>query len=192
MYETFKNNGGILRTFELNKLGFYSREINRLIDNKEIRRIKHGFYELFDNVYPEEVVIARLFPDSVIFLASALMIYGYTDRVPMSCKIAVDKNSEKTQYQIDYPLLDIFYIEPHYLSLGVDTIQIEGLDIKIFNRDRTICDVLRYENKLDREVFTKAIHNYISDPKKNIGRLIEYSEKMNIKNKMRTYIGLWL
>lgn len=56
-----------------------------------------------DSIYPEEVVIARLFPNSVIFLESALMIYGYTDRIPAAWQIAVDRDSEKTQYQIDYP-----------------------------------------------------------------------------------------
>lgn len=192
IYKAFKKNGGILRTSELNELGFYSRKIKKLLDSGDIIRIKRGFYELSGSIYPEEVVIARLFPNSVIFLESALMIYDYTDRIPAAWQIAVDRDSEKTQYQIDYPQIKVFYMESKLLKIGVDIIRIEGVDVKIFNRDRTICDVLRYENKLEREVFSKAIQRYVKDPKVNIRRLLEYSDIFNIKNKVQTYIGVWL
>lgn len=192
IYKAFKKNGGILKTSELNNLGLSSRQINKLLENGDITRIKRGYYELSDSTYPEEVVIARLFSQSVIFLESALMIYGYTDRMPSAWQIAVDRDSEKTQYKIDYPLIEIFYIDSKFLEVGIDTIQIEGVDVKIFNRDRTICDVLRYENKLEREVFTSAIQRYVKDPEKNIRKLLEYSKIFNIKNKVQTYIGVWL
>lgn len=190
--KAFRENGGILRTSELNNLGLSSRQINKLLESGEIIRIKRGFYELSDSIYPEEVVISRLFPNSVIFLESALMIYDYTDRIPAAWQIAVDRDSEKTQYQIEYPQINVFYMESKLLEVGIDIIQIEGLDVKVFNRDRTICDVLRYENKLEREVFSNAIQRYVKDPKINIRRLIEYSEIFNIKNKVQTYIGVWL
>ncbi len=192
IYQALKNNGGILRTSELNKLGLYSRQINKLIEKGDIVRLKRGFYELSDNTYPEEVVIARLFPNAVIFLESALMVYGYTDRIPSSWQIAVDRNSEKSQYQIDYPIIDVFYMESKLLGVGIDTMQIEGVYVKIFDRDRTICDILRYENKIEREVFSNAIQRYVKDPTKNIRRLLKYSEVLNLKNKVQTYIGVWL
>ncbi|OLS01931.1 type IV toxin-antitoxin system AbiEi family antitoxin domain-containing protein [Tissierella creatinophila] len=192
LYQAFENNGGILRTYQLNELGFYSRQINKLIENGDIARIKRGFYELRSNIYPEEVIIARLFPDAVIFLESALMIYGYTDKIPLSWQIAVDRNSEKGQYKIDYPLINVFYMEPKILDVGVDKNQIENVDVKVFNRDRTICDVLRHENKIEREVFSNAIQRYVKDPKKDIKKLLEYSNLLNLKNKVQTYIGVWL
>ena len=192
VYQVFKSNGGILRTSQLNELGLYSRQINKLVENGEIIRIKRGFYELVGNIYPEEVTIARLFPNAVIFLESALMIYGYTDRIPSSWQIAVDRNSEKSQYQIDYPLIDVFYMESKLLDVGVDINQIEGVDVKMFNRDRTICDVLRHESKIEREVFSNAIQRYVKDPKKDIKKLLKYSKVLNIKNKVQTYIGVWL
>lgn len=190
--KVFEKHGGILRTYQLNELGFYSRQINKLIEDGHITRVKRGIYELKNKIYPEEVIIARLFPNAVIFLESALMIYGYTDRIPLSWQIAVDRNSEKGQYKIDYPLVDVFYMEPRLLNVGVDIKQIENVDVKIFNRDRTICDVLRYENKIEREVFSNAIQRYVKDPKKNIKNLLECSKVLNLKNKVQTYIGVWV
>ncbi len=192
LLEVFKENGGVLKTSELNQLGFSSRQIKRLIEKGCITRIKQGFYELVTHTYPEEVVISRLFPHAVIFLESALMFYGYTDRIPSAWQIAVDRDSEKNQYKIDYPIIDVFYMESNLLRLGVESNKVEDVDVKIFNRDRTICDVLRYENKLEKETFTKAIQRYTNDPNINVKRLLEYSEILNIKNKVKTYIGMWL
>jgi predicted transcriptional regulator of viral defense system len=66
-----------------------------------ISRIKYGFYELTEYIPREEVIIARLFPKAVIFLESAMMHYGYTDRIPLAWQIAVDRYSKTTQYDID-------------------------------------------------------------------------------------------
>lgn len=54
------------------------------------------------------------------------------------------------------------------------------------------CDVLRYEKKLEKEVFNNAIGCYIEDSKKNIRKLFDYAEIFNIKNKVQTRIGMWL
>ena len=188
----FIRHGGVLKTSELNNLGLSSRQIKKLIEDGFIVRIKIGFYELADDMSREEVIISRLFPDAVIFLESALMYYGYTDRIPTAWQIAVNRYSKSTKYNIDYPLIEPFYIEPKLLEVGVDKIHIENVKVRIYDRDRTICDVLRYENKLEREVFSNAIQNYVKDPKKNVRKLFEYAEIFNIKTKTQTYIGVWL
>ncbi|MFY9376585.1 MAG: type IV toxin-antitoxin system AbiEi family antitoxin domain-containing protein [Peptococcia bacterium] len=192
MKDEFNKHGGVLKTSELNDLGFSSRQIKSLIEEGMISRIKHGFYELTDYISREEVIIARLFPEAVIFLESALLHYGYTDRIPSAWQIAVDKNSKKTKYDIDYPLIEPYYLEPNFVEAGIDTIRVENVEVRIYDRDRTICDVLRYEKKLEEEVFAGAIKRYVKDPKKNVRSLFEYAEIFNIKNKVHTYIGVWL
>ena len=188
----FEKHGGVLKTPELNNLGLSSRQIKKLLEEEVISKIKYGFYELTDNVPREEVVIARLFPNAVIFLESALMYHGYTDRIPMAWQIAVDRYSKTTQYDIDYLLIEPYYLKPKFIEVGVDILVIEGVNVRIYDRDRTICDVLRYENKLEREVFSNAIQRYVKDSKKNVRNLFKYAEIFNIKNKVQTYIGVWL
>lgn len=192
MKNEFEKNGGVLKTSELNELGLSSRQIKRLLEDKVISKIKHGFYELTESTPREEVIIARTFPEAIFFLESALMHYSYTDRIPSAWQISVNRYSKTTKYNIDYPFIEPYYLEPKYIEIGVNTISIDGVKIRIYDRDRTICDVLRYEKKLEGEVFINAIKNYIKDPKKNVRNLFEYAEIFNIKNKVQTYIGMWL
>jgi len=188
----FTKHGGVLKTSELNALGLSSRQIKKLLDEGQLSKIKQGFYELADEVNPEEVIVARLFPGAVIFLESALLHYGYTDRIATAWQIAVDRDSQKSQYDIEYPLIEPYYQDAKFLNIGVATFEVNGVEVRIFNRDRTMCDIMRYEKKLEKEVFANAVMRYIKDPQKNIRCLFEYAEIFNITKKVQSQIGKWL
>ena len=167
LIDEFEKFGGVLKTAELNELGLSSRQIKRLLEEGELSKIKHGFYELAEEVNPEEVIIARLFPEAVIFLESALLHYHYTDRIPTAWQIAVDRDSEKSQYDLAYPLIKPYYQESKFLSIGVRKYEVQGVEVSIFDRDRTMCDIMRYEKKLEKEVFS----NYGSNDEKGYSSL---------------------
>lgn len=190
--ELFNKNKGILKTNQLKESGFSDREIKKLLINGRINKIKRGYYEIKNNIYSEDVIIAKLFPEAIIYLESALFQYKYIDRVPFETQIAVNKNNEKSKYKINYPLIKIFYIEPKILQIGIDFYEKMGMKIKIFDRDKTICDVIRYRNKIDTEIFRKSIKSYINDKNKNLRNLELYGKKLNIQNKIDKYIGVWL
>jgi predicted transcriptional regulator of viral defense system len=184
--------GGIMKTSELKAVGLNSRQILRLVEENTISKIKTGFYEIAGMSIPDEVLIAKLFPTAVVYLESALMYYGYTDRIPAAWQIAVDKNISKPQLKISYPPIMPFFLDNKYIETGLDLFEVNGVKIRIYDKERTICDVLRYANKLDREVFNSAIQRYVKDKDRNIKRLMEYAKKMRVTQKVKTYVGVWL
>jgi hypothetical protein len=52
--------------------------------------------------------------------------------------------------------------------------------------------VLRNMNKMDKEVFNKAVQGYVKDPKKNIPNLIEYAKVLRVQTRVKELIGVWL
>ena len=78
------------------------------------------------------------------------------------------------------------------MNIGIDIKNLDGVEVKIYDRDRTICDTLRYEKKLEAEVFSNAIKRYIDDSEHNIRKLFEYAAVFNITKKVQTYVGIWL
>ena len=125
-------------------------------------------------------------------METALRYYGYSDRTPSEWHIAVNKNSNKTRFNIDYPFVKPYYIDPKVLELGVIEQVIDGNKVCMYDKERVICDCLRYRNKMDREIFNKSIQKYISDTKKNIPKLMEYAEKLRVKRLVKELIGVWL
>ena len=191
--QIFDAHNGIMKLKEIIENKIYNRFLKKLIDEGYVEKIKFGYYQWQDErAFSEATVIARLFPDAVICMESALQYYGYTDRTPSAWCLAVDKHSTKSRFSIDYPSVKPHYIPEEQMTLGAELVNIEDTELKIFNRERVICDCLRQENKMDVEVFNKAIQAYIKDPKKNVPRLMEYAKILRTENKVRKMIGVWL
>ncbi len=191
--QIFDAHNGIMKSKEIIENKIYNYFLKRLIDEGYVERIKFGYYQWQDErAFSEATVIARLFPDAVICMESSLQYYEYTDRTPSAWCLAVDKHSTKSRFSIDYPIVKPHYIPEEQMTLGVEVVKIEDTELKIFNRERVICDCLRQENKMDVEIFNKAIQAYIKDPMKNVPRLMEYAKILRTENKVRKIIGVWL
>ena len=66
------------------------------------------------------------------------------------------------------------------LTIGESKGEIDFLEVRIYDYDRIICDVLRNMNKMDKELFNKAIQNNTSEPKKNLPYLMKYAKRLKI------------
>jgi predicted transcriptional regulator of viral defense system len=192
LIKEFKAHYGIMRTSELGDFGLNSRQIKQYVDENVLSKIKTGIYELSNQSVPDEIIIAKLFPTGVLYLESALLYYDYTDRIPAKWQIAVNKNISKPQFKIDHPAVTPFYIDKKYIEIGVTSFEVSGTNIRIYDRDRTICDVLRYANKLEKEVFNQAVQRYVRDNKRNVTKLMEYAKILRVTEKVKMYIGVWL
>ena len=184
----------LIRTSELNGISIYSKEISALLKGGYIERVKQGYYRIVEHTedHSEAKLISQLYPDGIICMVSALFYYGYSDRTPINWDIAIDRNTSKARFNIDYPYVKPYYIDKAHLDYGVTEGQYEDCVLKIFDRDRLICECIKHENKMDREIYNKAIINYISDSQKNITNLLEYAKKRNVHKKVRERIGVWL
>ncbi|MEG1875904.1 MAG: hypothetical protein RR185_10110, partial [Angelakisella sp.] len=78
------------------------------------------------------------------------------------------------------PFVKPYYVEPSLLNLGLTDGEMDGNVIKIYDKERVICDCLRYRNKMDKEIFNKAIQGYVADPGKRIAKLTEYATALRV------------
>ena len=82
--------------------------------------------------------------------------------------------------------MSICFTQKKLLNLGVAYYKLDsGNIIKVYDLDKTICDIIKNKNKIDRELFNKAIREYFYSKNKNTLKLYEYARKMNIYNKVR-------
>ena len=189
----FDANDGMMRTGNLSREKIYYADIQWLIREGYIEKVRTGYYQWVKNADPSELsTIVRLFPDGILCMDTALRHYGYSDRTPAEWHLAVSKDSNKTRFHIDYPFVKPYYIEPKVLLLGTTKVNMDGHEVCMYDKDRLICDCLRYRNKMDKEIFNKAIQSYIKDSNKNIPKLLEYAEPLRVKRLVKDLIGVWL
>lgn len=189
----FERYGGMMRTKDLQKEKIQYRTLQRLIDQEVVEKVRYGYYQWINpEDFSEVGTVIRLFPDAVFCMETALRYYEYSDRTPAERHLAVSKDSGKSRFKIDYPFVKPHYMEPSWLEVGLTSGTMDGHKVRIYDKDRVICDCLRYRNKMDKEIFNKAVQRYIADPEKNIPHLLEYAEVLRVKKIVKELIGVWL
>lgn len=189
----FDRYGGMMRTKDLQKEKIQYRTLQRLIDQEVVEKVRYGYYQWINpEDFSEVGTVTRLFPDAVFCMETALRYYEYSDRTPAEWHLAVSKDSGKSRFKIDYPFVKPHYMEPSWLEVGLTSGTMDGNKVRIYDKDRVICDCLRYRNKMDKEIFNKAVQRYIADPEKNIPHLLEYAEVLRVKKIVKELIGVWL
>ena len=189
----FDQYGGMMRTKELQNENVFYRRLQRLIDEGYVEKVRYGYYQWIDEEdFSEAGTVIRLFPDAILCMDTALRYYKYSDRTPAQWHLTVSKDSGKSRFNIDYPFIKPYYVEPKILEIGLSNGNMDGHEVRIYDKDRVICDCLRYRNKMDKEIFNRAIQSYIADPEKSIPKLLEYAEALRVKKVAKDLIGVWL
>lgn len=191
--EIFDRYDGMMRAKQLDAEKVFYAKRQKLIQDGYIEKVRTGYYQWINpEDFSEVSTVKRLFPDAIFCMDTALLHYGYSARTPLEWHLAVSKDSGKSRFKIDYPHVKAYYLEPTLLEMGLSTGEKDGHSIRIYDRDRVICDCLRYRNKMDKEIFNKAIRAYVTDPQKNIPRLLDYAERLRVKKVAVDLIGVWL
>ncbi|WP_310603493.1 type IV toxin-antitoxin system AbiEi family antitoxin domain-containing protein [Anaerosporobacter sp.] len=191
--EIFIRYNNVLRTSQLSSEKIHYVDIQRLLNDGDIEKIRRGYYHWVDQSNHSEVIIINsLFPDAILCMDTALLYYGYSDRNPVEWHLAVERNIAKQRVKIDYPFIKVYRTEAYLMPIGETVGSIDDIEVRIYDRERTICDCLKNMNRMDKELFNKAIQNYVRDSKKNIPNLMMYAKELRVQKKVRDLIGVWL
>ncbi len=80
----------------------------------------------------------------------------------------------------------IYYVKPDWYDLGITEVRSPGgATVKAYDKERTLCDIIRKRATTDSSVFRQAIREYARSRDKNLARLSLYSQKMNMESRVR-------
>lgn len=188
-----ENNGGLVRASDIDALGVDYRRVLKFVEEGYLIRVKSGYYTTKYYECDEDQWIYKLFgEDGILTMESALYVYGYLKDRPYKWSIAINKNTSKSRFNIDYPIVESYYTEPEVLEIGVTEADFAGGKMKIYTKERLICDFLKYQEKVDREDFKKGVWAYIMDEEKDVAKLMEYAKERKVLKKVQSMIGVWL
>ncbi|MFZ3136540.1 MAG: type IV toxin-antitoxin system AbiEi family antitoxin domain-containing protein [Thermodesulfovibrionales bacterium] len=198
----FRSHSGYAKMKELKKASFQTRDIAHLLQEGIIVKVKPGLYRLAnfkDVVLPAITInansytisvgimdVCRAIPEGVICLASALELYGLTTFNPSEIYVAIPNASKKPK--IEYPPVKIFYFRDRFYRTGIEKIKAGDVTVNIYNREKTICDVFRYRNKIGEDIALEGLKNYMLRKDANINKLREYAEICRVKTIMMPYL----
>lgn len=173
--------GDIFKTVELITAGLSKTDISRLHNAGYLERIRHGFYRRAGNTsVSEELLLKSVLPEGIVCVESALFHFGYSDFTPRVWSVAVPRTISRAKLKVDALALKAYYIPKKHYEIGKTVDDFNGVELAVYDRERTICDCFKYRSRLDDETFNKAVHAYVADDKKNPGNLSKYAKELGV------------
>jgi predicted transcriptional regulator of viral defense system len=188
--EFLKASGGYARMKELRAAGFQTREISTLVAQGRIERVKPGLYRLAEYGESGEhaglAEVCRVVPDGVICLLSALDYHGLTTFNPSEVYVAIPHGAKPPR--ISYPPIKPFFFRERFYSPAIEHVRMPAGEIKVYGREKTICDMFRYRRKLGEDLAMEALKHYLKLKDANTARLLEYAAICQARTVMMPYL----
>ena len=154
----FKKHNGYARMQELRNQKIHPRVIAKAVVDGIIEKIKPGLYKLVDYPWDEHGSFADVCNShnkAVICLTSVASYYDLTTFNPSYITVAVPHNTPG--FKLEYPPIQVYYFPHKYYETGISEIDTKSGLIKIFDREKTICDLFRYINKIGEDIAIETL-----------------------------------
>ena len=186
-----KNNVITVKEFKEAKIGFY--HINKLIEDNYISRIGKGLYGKNDSFEDEYFIIQNRYKNAIFSYNTALFFLNKTEVTPNIIDITIPNDYNVSS--IKAKQIRVHYVSRENIELGAIKLKSPfGNTIKAYNLERTICDIVKNENKcgLDIEQRNKVIKKAFSNNEIDGSTIIQYSKKLKCEKKIRAIMEVMI
>ena len=125
-------------------------------------------------------------PKGVLYLTSALAYYDLTTYNPWQYEIAIERTKKVTIP--DYPPIKLVYFSEKQLDLGIVETDMDGHTVRIYDIEKTICDCVRYRNKIGIDIVKEGINEYLKRKDKDLNKLMKYAEVCRVQKILKEYL----
>lgn len=184
------NNGQITVT-DMRELGMKPHLLIDLANRGQLERVDRGVY-IDPAIFEDDLYILQYrFKKGVFFKDSALFLHHMIDRTP-------------DRYQMNFPLgynssaikrypVRVYRQKEEWQSLGIEEVLTPGQHkVRVYNIERTLCDILRQRDSSDSETIRQAMVMYAHMNSKNLRRLTEYAKLFKVEEKISNYMEVLL
>lgn len=182
--EMLKENNGIITTKMIEEKGIHRQYLKNLADKGEVTCVARGIYVSDSATVSEYYSYGEQYKSGVFSHSTALYFYDLTDRTPFQLDMTFPSNVRISNYMIKS-----HYISKDKFEIGLTKIKLlDGTTVRVYNKERTICDIIRDRNKIDSQILNNALNEYMKRNDKNLNLLYEYAKKFNILKVLKVYL----
>jgi predicted transcriptional regulator of viral defense system len=191
IYDEIRRNNNMITTARVTELGFSRALLTNYVKNGLLERSRHGVYTL-PNMVHDDMYTLMLRSKRLIFSHdTALFLNGLSDRTPFIHTVTIPSNSVLPNSLKGE--CNCYYIKPELHEVGLITKKTTlGNEVRCYNPERTICDILRSRSRLDEETVISAIKNYAAFDGKDLNLLSVYAQQFKVSAELKKYLEVLL
>ncbi len=182
-------NRGLILTKDVVGLGIPRQYLAIFRQEGLLERVAHGVYVSPDAFKDEMYVLQARSSKAIFSHETALSLHDLTDRDPLEYAVTIPAGYNGSELR--EAGVKVYSIKKELCNLGViDSRTLYGRAIRVYNRERTICDIVRSRRNIDIAILNEAIKRYLSSKDKNIPLLLRYAKELAVQNIVRNYVEI--
>jgi len=182
---------GYLCTSDVVEAGISRPTLAEYVKDRKMERVERGVY-LSREAWPDALYQLSLVNKRIVFsYETALMLHGLTEREPRTISVTVPIGYNASHLRKRG--IQVHQVKPDVAETG--TVMVEtgfGNPVRAYDRERTICDVLKAKDNMDVQIFQYAMKEYMAGKEKNLHRLMAYAEQFKLTDTVRIYTEVML
>ena len=189
--QMLSENNGFLKTSDVISAGISKEYFYQYAKQAGLERAAHGIF-VSPDAWPDEIyLVGSQFPKAVFSHETALYLHDLAEKEPMPLTVTVPARYHNPS--LISKGVNVVYVKAEWYSLGIgEALTPGGHTVKVYDRERTICDIIRRRSGMDIAVFTYAVQQYAKHRGKNLPRLMDYAGKMNMERQVREVMEVLL
>lgn len=187
--EYINDKGGFISSAEAKKASLYDQLLYGTKTGRIIR-LRNGVYALNNGLSKQMIDVETLVPGGVLCLYSAWSYHELTTQIPQAYYIAVERTRRITLPT--FPPIELSFMTQKTYELGVMEGVIDGFNVKVYDLEKSVCDAVKYRNKIGLDVSSEIFKNYLSRKERDITRLYEYASQLRVSKKIDELIKFML
>jgi predicted transcriptional regulator of viral defense system len=190
--EITRKNGQI-ETKEVVENNIRKEVLSKLTRKGLLERVDRGLYITSESVPDDYSIIQKKCRQGIFSHETALYFWDLSDRVPGGYHLTVPSGYNVSHITVKYSNIVFHYIKPELLNLGITNKKTPfGQIVNVYDRERTICDILKNKNNMDTQLFSDAMKRYFKSKKNDLRKLYKYAKKLRVEEKLRIYAEVLL
>ena len=189
--EMTNKNNGYITSLQVTNEHIPRVYLKLFVDSGLLEQSARGVY-ISPSVFDDEMFnLQNRFKKGVFSHETALFLHDLTDRTPVRYKMTFPAGYNTTSAK-NKNVITYYSIKDRY-EVGITTMTTScGLEVRVYNKERTLCDLLQKRSNTDLQVLTQAIKQYTQQTKKDIPLLSEYAKLFKVEKRLRPYLEVLL
>jgi len=186
-----EENNGYIRLIDAQNNGISKYQVMEFVRQNKMEKVASGVYIAVD-AWEDRLYELQLRNRKIIFShETALYIHNLSDREPFAPVISVMRGYNASHLKQTGVI--VHTVKPELFELGlIDAETFAGNIIRVYDKERCICDVIKRKRRMDIQIFQTALTSYFADKEKDINKLMDYAKKMKIEDWVRQYTEVLL
>ncbi len=186
-----QESNGYLKTSEAVALGVSRPYISEYIRVRGLERVAHGLYMTPDAWDDGMYVIQTRYPAAVFSHETALYLHNLAEREPTPYSITLKAGANAAR--LTSQGVKVYKVKEALFHKGITQARSPaGHMLRIYNLERTICDLVRSRNNIETQELLSAIKEYTRSKEKNIPLLLRYAQAFSVEKIVRQYLEVLL